>query len=151
MSIFHYFVIISLLGLFTAQADELKPEDGKLGQVLNNLVSIHSPIQFKTQGYSIKFFGNVSNDHCAAALNCRSLVEPLIVVSELDFEGPIVSLYRLPKKHEWEIEKWEHLVIGKQGIYLKAVTYQDNQPDSTSSEEYYLLKTTWSSAEINVL
>ena len=135
----------------TISAEELKLEEGELGEILSNLVVVHEPILFEDYGYSVKFFGYVSNSHCAAAQYCRNLIELLVVTTELDDEGPVTSLYRIPKKHEWKVEKWKHLPNGKQAIYLKAISYENNSPDSKSKEKRFILTTTWTKAELNAL
>lgn len=132
-------------------ADELKPETGELAKILSSLIVVHEPIHFDEQNYMVKFYGHYSNDHCAVAEYCRGLLELLVITTELDSEGPVNSLYRLPKKHEWVVEKWEHLINHKQGIYLKAITFENNKPNAVATEESFLLSTTWIKAEINAL
>lgn len=81
----------------------------------------------------------------------RSIVELLIVTTEMGDEGPVSNLYRLPEKHAWAVQKWEHLKSGEQGIYLKSTTFESNRPDSQSTEEIFLLTTTFLKAELNAL
>ncbi len=150
MKLIGLFIVAVLVSCF-ARAEVLKSEESELAEILSNLVIIHDEIEFEKQGYSIKFFGNVSFSHCAVAEYCRSLTELLVVISEQDIEGPVISLYRLPKKHMWGVVKWEQLDNGKQGIYLSARSYNNKLPNSTATSESFLLATTWLSAEINAL
>lgn len=91
---------MSLPGL----AYELEAEpDSKLADLLARLVIVHEPVVFQEQGYMVKFYGHDFGGHCAEEQYCRSLVELLIVTTEIEDEGPLSNLYRLPKSHKWEV------------------------------------------------
>jgi hypothetical protein len=147
-----YLILLIFILSTPVQAEELKPADDiELTHILSRLVVVHDPVHFEEQGYSVKFYGVDFGGHCAEAQYCRGLVELLIVTTEMGDEGPVSNLYRLPKKHIWTVHKWEHLKSGKQGIYLKATTFENNQPNAQSTEEEFLLTTTWLKVELKAL
>ena len=146
---------LSLIFIFfslSTSALELKSvDDFKLTHILSRLVVVNKPIHFYEQGYSIKFYGVDFGGHCAEAEYCRGLVELLVVTTEMGDEGPVSNLYRLPEKHSWVVQRWEHLKSGEQGVYLKSTTFESNRPGSQSTEEMFLLTTTFLKAELNAL
>jgi len=147
-----YLAFIFIFLSLPTSALELKPvDDFKLTHILSRLVIVNEPIHFDEQGYSIKFYGVDFGGHCAEAEHCRGLVELLVVTTEMGDEGPVSNLYRLPEKHAWAVQKWEHLKSGAQGIYLKSTTFESNRPNAQSTEEVSLLITTFLKAELNTL
>ena len=145
-------LIILLFFPLLSQAEELKRDENfELANVLSSLEIISDAIVFKEQGYEVKLYGYVSYDHCSANYYCRGLTQLLISTIELGTEYPVISLYKLPSKHSWRLEKWEHLANHKQGLYIEATSYENDKPESAHKTERFLLSLTFMDAEVNAL
>jgi hypothetical protein len=131
------YLIILLLSMKIFAQDLPHIKNRELTFVLNNVTSINQSKHFKSEGFKVRIFTTSSLQPCAILYECRPLEQLYIAVSEpSDEEGAIMSVYKLPSFHKWELSSWHKQKDGRQGMQLIATSYDS---DNNISKQQYLL------------